>query len=75
MKFMGVNLRVQFENIMRCDKPLANISVVQKYIYEVVQERRCISAGSTLGVSAGRIKPRGSNTRTAIDLVTSCGLR
>ena len=27
-----------------------------KYFYEVIQERRCVSADSTLGVSAGRIR-------------------
>ena len=52
------------------DEPL---SVAQKYLYEVVQERRCTSAGSTLGPSAGRVRPRDSNTRRAIDLLSHVG--
>ena len=61
MKVMGVNLRVHFENSMRCDKPSARNLVSRTF-------RRGTSADSTLGVSAGRIKPRDSNTRRAIDL-------
>ena len=60
MKVMGVNLRVHYENSMRCDKPSATNLVSRTF-------RRGTSADSTLGVSAGRFKPKDSNTRRAID--------
>ena len=50
VKAMGVNLRVQYDNTMRCDKP----SVTNLSVTTFIQEKHYISAGSTLGVSARR---------------------
>ena len=56
MRVMGANLQVQCENSMWCDKPSAtNLGSSTKVpLHEVTQDRRCISPGSTLGVSAGQ---------------------
>ena len=40
----------------------------QKNLHEVIQEKRYIIAGSTLGVSAGRIMSRNPYKRRSIDL-------
>ena len=44
------------------------LSSTKVHLNELIQERRCNSAGTTLGVSAGRIKPRDSSTRRATDM-------
>ena len=66
MKVMGVNLRVQYENSMRCDKP----SVMQ-----LCQQHRSTSMlsfrKSVASVQAGEIQTH----RRAIDPVKSCGLQ
>ena len=75
MKVIGVNLQGQYENSMRCDKPSSpNLVSRTEVLYEVIQDRRCISAGSTLGVSAGRMQAKGFKHTQNHRFVKSCGL-
>ena len=68
MKVMGVNLQVQPENSMRCDKPSVTNLVSSTEVLQRSHPGEALHQCSTLGVSARRIKPRDSSTCRAIDM-------